>query len=52
MNATEFLAMGGYGFFVWGSYGVTALLIIAEVVAVRLRCKAAQRGAGVAERAR
>ena len=46
MNVTEFLAMGGYGFFVWGSYGVTALLIIAEVVAVRLRYK------GVAERAR
>ena len=33
----EFLAMGGYGFYVWGSYGVTALVVIAEVVAVRRR---------------
>ena len=22
---TEFFAMGGYGFYVWGAYGVTAL---------------------------
>ena len=51
MNVTEFLAMGGYGFFVWGSYTVAALLIFAEVVAVRLRYKAAQRAAKHAERA-
>jgi heme exporter protein D len=24
----EFIAMGGYGFYVWLSYGVTALLLI------------------------
>jgi heme exporter protein D len=52
MNAADFFAMGGYGFFVWGSYAVTALLVIAEVVAVRLRYKAALRAAGLAERAR
>jgi len=28
---TEFLAMGGYGFYVWGSYGVAALCICIEV---------------------
>jgi len=28
---SEFLAMGGYGFFVWGSYGVAALCIFIEV---------------------
>ena len=28
---TEFLAMGGYGFYVWGSYGVTLLCIALEV---------------------
>ena len=28
----EFFAMGGYGVFVWGSYGVTALLLAAELV--------------------
>jgi heme exporter protein CcmD len=26
----EFLAMGGYGFYVWGSYGVTALAVRAR----------------------
>lgn len=28
----EFLAMGGYAVFVWGSYGVAALLLTVEVV--------------------
>jgi len=28
---TEFLAMGGYGFYVWGSYGVAALCICLEI---------------------
>ena len=26
-SASEFFAMGGYGVYVWGSYGITALLI-------------------------
>jgi heme exporter protein D len=51
MNASDFFAMGGYGFFIWGSYAVAALLTFAEVVAVRLRYKAAQRATGHAERA-
>ena len=33
----EFLAMGGAGFFVWMSYGVAALIVIAEIWAVRQR---------------
>jgi heme exporter protein D len=37
---SEFLAMGGYAFYVWGSYGVTALVIVAEVLAVRARRRA------------
>ena len=28
----NFLAMGGYGLYVWGSYGVTLVLIAAELV--------------------
>ena len=28
---TDFLAMGGYGFYVWGSYGMTLLCIGVEV---------------------
>jgi heme exporter protein D len=31
---SEFFAMGGRGFYIWMSYGVTALFMIIEVVAV------------------
>ena len=31
-SAGEFFAMGGYAFYVWGSYGVTALFLVLEVV--------------------
>ncbi|MCK4588130.1 MAG: heme exporter protein CcmD [Gammaproteobacteria bacterium] len=31
---SEFFAMGGRGFFIWMSYGVTALFMIIEVIAV------------------
>ncbi len=30
-SATEFWAMGGYAVYVWGSVGVTALLLTVEV---------------------
>lgn len=33
----EFFAMGGYGLYVWGSFGVTALLMIAEPLILRAR---------------
>ena len=36
-----FFAMGGYGFYVWGAYGVTALAIAAELLALRARRRAA-----------
>ena len=36
-----FLEMGGYGFYVWSAYGVTAVVIVAEIVAVRARRNAA-----------
>jgi heme exporter protein D len=29
---SEFFAMGGYAFYVWGSYGVTLGLIVVELV--------------------
>jgi heme exporter protein D len=32
---SEFFAMGGYGAFVWSGFGITALLMVAEVVIVR-----------------
>jgi heme exporter protein D len=40
-SAAEFFAMGGYAPYVWGSYGVTALCLIVEVLAVRARRRAA-----------
>jgi heme exporter protein D len=37
----NFLAMGGYGFFVWGSYGVTVAVLAVEIWALRHRRRAA-----------
>ena len=31
---SEFFAMGGHGFYIWVSFGVTALFMIVEVIAV------------------
>ena len=39
----EFFAMGGYAVYVWGSYGVTALLMITEVVLLVRRKRTIQR---------
>ena len=40
MNAVkEFFDMGGYALYVWGSFGVTALLMIAEPIMLRNRRK-------------
>jgi heme exporter protein D len=30
-SASEFFAMGGYAFYVWGSFGVTFVCLAAEV---------------------
>ena len=30
----DFIAMGGYGFYVWGSFGVTALVMVIEPILV------------------
>jgi len=37
----NFLAMGGYGFYVWGSYLVTLGLILAEIALLGLRRRTA-----------
>lgn len=34
---SDFFAMGGYAFYVWGSYAVTAVLMITEVILVMRR---------------
>ena len=30
-----FIAMGGYGFYVWGSYAVTALCLFIEIISLK-----------------
>jgi len=42
-SLTDFLAMGGYGFYVWGAYLVTAAAVVLEVVTVRSRLRNARR---------
>ena len=38
MNAlTEFFAMGGYAFYVWGAYGVALALLALEIIALLWR---------------
>ena len=32
---TEFWAMGGYGLYVWGSFGVTAMCVALEMIWVK-----------------
>jgi heme exporter protein D len=36
----NFLAMGGYGLYVWGSYGITFALLLAEIVLLARRRRA------------
>ena len=34
MSVAEFFNMGGYAFYVWGSYGVTLLAFVIEILMV------------------
>lgn len=40
-SAGDFWAMGGYGFYVWGSYGATVAVIAIEVWLLRARRRSA-----------
>ncbi len=40
MSISEFFFMGGYGFYVWASFGMTALLIISEVMYIKSQRRA------------
>ncbi|MDZ7590398.1 MAG: heme exporter protein CcmD [Rubrivivax sp.] len=44
-GASAFFEMGGYGLYVWGSYGVTALLMFAEPWLVHRRLRRSLRDA-------
>jgi heme exporter protein D len=43
---SDFLAMGGYALYVWGSYAVTAGLIAVEVIMLLVRRRNALKSAG------
>lgn len=32
MSFSEFLAMGGYGFYVWTSYGLTLVVLLLNII--------------------
>ncbi len=36
---SEFFAMGGYALYVWGSYGVTFILLAVEILLVLKRAR-------------
>lgn len=42
-SLSEFVRMGGYGFYVWGSYGVTLILLGGEVLMLLKRRRAVAR---------
>ena len=37
---SDFLSMGGYGLYVWGSFGVTALVLLLELWSLAARHRA------------
>ena len=41
---TDFIAMGGYGLYIWGAYAVTAGCITLEVLMLVVRRRKALRG--------
>ena len=47
---SDFLAMGGYALYVWGSYLVTAMLLVIEVLVLRSRRRTALAQAAGGER--
>jgi heme exporter protein D len=53
MSFSEFLDMGGYAFYVWSSYGIALIVLVANVIGpLRLRRKLLTDIARAARRAR
>ena len=42
-SVSEFFAMGGYAFYVWGSFGLTALVMLGEPLLLRSQRKTTLR---------
>lgn len=49
-SASDFFAMGGYGFYVWGAYAVAAACMTLEPIAAALRHRRARRALGAGGR--
>ncbi len=49
-SAAEFFHMGGYGFFVWTSYAVCAVCMVAEPLLARARHRQALQDAARTDR--
>ena len=45
-SVSEFFAMGGYGLYVWGSYGMMAVAIVLELIVLAARRRAVRNIAG------
>ena len=45
---SEFLAMGGYGLYVWGSFGMWVAVLVLEVVLLAARRRALRSDDGMA----
>jgi heme exporter protein D len=45
-SVSEFFAMGGYAFYVWGSYLMTGVLIVAEIWLLARRSRTLRDMAG------
>lgn len=43
MTLTEFLHMGGYAFYVWTSYGLAAVILIANLLVPLLNARRTRR---------
>ena len=43
MSFSEWFSMGGYGLYVWGSFGMTALCMILEPILLRSSAKAVRQ---------
>lgn len=46
IDLRDFLQMGGYGLYVWGSLGMCAAVVVAELVMLRLRRRLLVQEAG------
>ena len=44
-SMSEFLAMGGYGLYVWGAFGMTAAAVAAELWQIGVQRRALREGA-------